>query len=44
MVITIPSCIGMIGLTMELLVLLILIGTANESGRFCIVKGFDEKV
>ena len=38
MVITIPSCIGMIRLTVQILVLFILFGTANESGRFCIVK------
>ena len=43
--ITIPSCIGMIRLAVQLLVLLVLFGTVNESGRFCIVKGsVDEKV
>jgi len=38
MVITIPSYIGMIRLTVQLLVLFIFFGKANESGRFCIVK------
>jgi len=38
MVITIPSCIGTIRLTVQLLVVLILFGAANESGRFGIVR------
>jgi len=46
MVIIIPSCIGTIRLTVQLLVLLILFGTKNEGGRFCIVRKvlLDEKV